>query len=338
MVISNTSVSRKQLIGASIATLVLGVLIGWGITNFDNISVADASINKPIRVGHYKLINPLLDTAEGEDRLSSKQLKNFKQKVVQLISEEIGNQKASEVSVYFRDFDDGLSFNINGDAGFEPASLAKLPVMIAYLKMAEGDPALLQKKYIWDNNAKSRLQGDPQDTILKLGESYSVERLLIEMIGHSDNGATQLLFDHLKLDFLLTVLNELGLEYSQNSSFDKLITIKSYAIFLRVLYNASYLNREMSEKALELLAIGDFPQGIMSTVPPKTVVASKYGVRKSGTNNETVQLHDFGIVYYPNRPYLICVMSKGNDVNKLTSVIQDISKFIYNEVDSQYKN
>lgn len=338
MVPSKVSFSRKQLVGANIAILVIGVLIGWGITNVENIRVADASINKPIRVGHYKLINPLLDSAEGEDRLSSKQLRNFKQKVVQLISEEIGNQKASEVSVYFRDFDDGLSFNINGDAGFEPASLAKVPVMFAYLKMAEGNPTLLQKKFTWDNNAKSRLQGDPEDTILKLGKAYSVERLLIEMIGHSDNGATQLLFDHLNIDFLLTVLNELGLEYSHDTSFDKLITIKSYSIFLRVLYNASYLNREMSEKALELLTIGDFPQGIMSTVPPNIVVASKYGVRDFGIKNKMVQLHDFGIVYYPDRPYLICVMSKGTDVNKLTSVIQDISKLVYHEVDTQYKN
>lgn len=327
--------SRNQLLGTCFATLLIGVLIGLGITYFQE--VREIRVSRPIRIGRNKLINPLLATAEGEERLGSRQLKNFKQKVVQLISEKIDKGEASEVSVYFRDFDDGLTFNINGNVGFEPASLAKLPVMIAYLKMAEGNSGLLQKKLVWDDRSRSRLQGDPQDTILKPGESYSVEKLLTEMVGHSDNGATQLLFDNLNFNFLLNVLNDLGLDYSQETSFDKLITIKSYSIFLRVLYNATYLNKNMSEKALEMLTIGDFPQGIISSVPPNTVVASKFGVRTSGPKNEIIQLHNFGIVYYPNRPYLICIMTKGTDRAKLTTLIRDISKLVYTEVDYQYK-
>ncbi len=333
---SKTNFSRNQLVGICFITLVIGALIGWGITYFEDAGEKKNKVDRPIRVGRYKLINPLLATAEGEDRLSSRQLRNFKQNVMQLISEKINKGEATDISVYFRDFDDGLAFNINGDAGFEPASLAKLPIMIAYLKMAEGNPLVLQNKLVWDDGAKSRLQGNPQDTVLKLGKSYSVEKLLVEMIGHSDNGATQLLYDHLDVNFLLHVLNELGLEYTRETSFDKLITIKSYSVFLRVLYNATYLNRDMSEKALELLAIGDFPQGIVSSVPSNLVVASKFGVRTSGPENEIIQLHDFGIVYYPNRPYLICIMTRGKNVAKLTSVIHDISKYVYTEVDTQY--
>jgi len=44
---------------------------------------------------------------------------------------------------------------------------------------------------------------------------------------------------------------------------------------------------------------------------------------------EGVQLHDCGIVYYPQRPYVICVMTKGRDLDVLKNVIKGISEIVY---------
>lgn len=52
-------------------------------------------------------------------------------------------------------------------------------------------------------------------------------------------------------------------------------------------------------------------------------------INKNNPNPITKELHDCGIIYYPERPYLLCVMTEGNDLNELAGVIQNISKTVY---------
>jgi hypothetical protein len=68
-------------------------------------------------------------------------------------------------------------------------------------------------------------------------------------------------------------------------------------------------------------------------------VAHKFGERESRDlqGNTSYQLHDCGVVYYPKRPFLLCVMTKGTDSDVLTKVIQDISQSIYTSYDEKMK-
>jgi beta-lactamase class A len=114
---------------------------------------------------------------------------------------------------------------------------------------------------------------------------------------------------------------------------DVALSVKEYASFFRVLYNASFLTREHSEQALALLAETDFPYGIESGLPPGTVVAHKWGIRTSTVQGEDVeQLHDCGLVYYPNHPYLLCVMTRGDDTLRQAQLIAEVSRVVYDEV------
>ncbi len=42
-----------------------------------------------------------------------------------------------------------------------------------------------------------------------------------------------------------------------------------------------------------------------------------------------VEAHDCGIVYYPDSPYLLCVMTRGKDTGQLESIIGKISQITY---------
>ena len=99
------------------------------------------------------------------------------------------------------------------------------------------------------------------------------------------------------------------------------------------MFNASYLSRESSERGLAYLAHSDFQNGLVAGVPQGITVAHKFGERVSA--NGAKQLHDCGIVYYPTRPYLLCVMTRGDDFSKLTEVIQSVSRIVYQSVDEQ---
>jgi len=103
-----------------------------------------------------------------------------------------------------------------------------------------------------------------------------------------------------------------------------------------MLYNASYLNKELSEKALQYLSEVDFKQGLVSGVPQGIVVAHKFGEKVFGSSAEIKQLHDCGIVYYPRHPYLLCVMTRGASFEYLDDTIRQISSLVYQEVDAQH--
>ncbi len=66
------------------------------------------------------------------------------------------------------------------------------------------------------------------------------------------------------------------------------------------------------------------------------IVAHKFGER-SFLDKKTKQLHDCGIVYHPAKPYVLCVMTRGDDFDKLSAVLRSVSALVYQEVDAQQK-
>jgi hypothetical protein len=113
---------------------------------------------------------------------------------------------------------------------------------------------------------------------------------------------------------------------------DQFLSVQTYESVFRVLYNASYLSREASDWALEILADSEFKTGLVAGVPSNVTVSHKFG-EHSVENG--VQLHDCGIVYHPRHPYLLCVMSKGTNFDMLDDVIAGVSRVVYSEIDAQ---
>jgi hypothetical protein len=103
----------------------------------------------------------------------------------------------------------------------------------------------------------------------------------------------------------------------------------------RILYNATYLSRDYSEKALQVLSQSSFTQGIVSGVPSSTVVAHKLGLVGIAPDNVTVtehELHDCGIVYAQN-PYVLCVMTRGSSsLSTMEGIIGAVSQAAYQHV------
>lgn len=325
----------KILMTTGVMAVSLAVGFAAGMFYEDNL-VSNKSAGSNILLGQHKLINPLLACEVGIDPLRNKQLKPFKNKIERLIAEKINAGDVAKVSVYFRDLNDGMAFNLSANTGFEPASLIKIPVMLDLLKRAESDPGILKITLTYDGKHDWN-EGEyfkPKAT-LEPGKPYTVEELIKRMIAYSDNNAYWLLLSITDRNDIQKIHNELGIEIIKDpSSGTGLITVKSYSIFLRVLYNSSFLNQEMSEKALEYLAHEEFQEGMSVSIPPDILVASKFAERTTGVNGEIKQLHDFGIVYYPNRPYLLSIMTEGNDFAKMAPILREISKIIYEEVKS----
>ncbi|MBI5741411.1 MAG: serine hydrolase [Nitrospirae bacterium] len=287
---------------------------------------------KPRRVsakGFY-FTSPLLDVELPEGVVINQEPIPFKHKVESLIHNR--SKEVQEVSVYYRDLHDGPWFGINEDREFNPASMMKVPLMIAWLKRAETDRLALNRTMRYDGTIDiSALQQIRPAYTITPGRSYTVEELLQYMISYSDNNATALLYNALNNEEIGAVLDGMDVNNTVIGG-SNFISVHGYSGFFRILYNASYLNREMSEKALALMSQQDFSQGIAAGLPAGVAVASKFGesVQRGGER----QLHEFGIVYHPTRPYILGIMTLGNNLEKQAEFLRDISRLIYREVDS----
>ena len=280
-----------------------------------------------------KLTNPLLD-CEINQAVGEKEYKPSKVKIEEIIAKQKSSIKQiADVAVYYRDLNNGPWFGINENDNFAPASLLKLPIMMAYFKDAQSNLNILEKKiaYVNDSNVASQLF-IPQKH-LEDNKSYTVEQLIDQMVVYSDNNALKLLVQNIDQTKIGNLQKDLGIEPS-NYQNENYLSVKSYSTLLRVLFNASYLNREMSEKALGLMTESKFNRGLTAKLPKDIVVAHKFGERDLPGNID--QLHDCGIIYYPNHPYLLCIMTRGSNMEHLSQTIEQISAQIYSDLDARF--
>lgn len=291
------------------------------------------SVSLRINDSAYKYINPLLECDAGSS--ISQELHGFKSDISDQVNKIEASGQADFISVYFRDMNNGPWFGINESEPFSPASLLKVPIMMAYFKQSEADPALLNKKISFEKPINT-YQEYFTSTGIELGHTYTVSELIKSMIVYSDNDAMDLLVVHAP-DFGVDTNDVFKYLNVDLTSRQGLVTVRQYSTFFRILFNASYIDYDNSEKALSYLDQTVFTSGIRAGVPSTVGVSHKFGERWDLVGSSKRQLHDCGIVYYPGHPYLLCVMTRGNDFTQLSSAISTISGAVYADVDKQFK-
>lgn len=313
--------------------LIIGAILEYAHSNAELLNALDAQ--RPIRAKtSYAFINPLLGYDSPEAASEFREYGELEEKFSERIDSAKKNGEASRVSLYFRDLQFGRWVGINENEGYEPASMLKVVVMIAYLKEAEHDPSLLDRTFTFTKDIQSALEAVPYQASseLVIGRSYSVRTLIDKMITDSDNGAKNLLLMHANAEAIHNTYSDLGIPNPDDMKGDYTISTKAYSLFLRVLYNATYLSRDMSELALKTLANATYGDGIVAGLPSGTRVAQKFGehVFVDTNNNPTgIALSNCGVIYAPAHPYILCVMTQGAELNKLSNVIRDLSKIAY---------
>ena len=310
-------------------------MIAWLFALVLLAACAPNAVRSPDRVlrkrsNHYTLINPILDI---EPTVEFHELRPFKHQVQALIKKLIEEKKVRQVSVYYRDLNNGPVLGIDWNERFAPASLAKVPLLIACLDQAQDDPGFLARRVRYEGMQEFQTVTELEPvSSLEEGKEYTVEQLLEAMISHSDNGATVALAKVADGRNLNEVFTDLGLIVPDVRTPQDYMTVKEYATFFRMLYNASYLSRAMSQKALLMMTKSDFKLGLRAGVPAGVVVANKFGERIATEVGGLHQVHECGVVYHPTDPYLLCVMTRGESEVPLAYVISDISRVVYQNV------
>lgn len=308
-----------------ITGLVLGILLK-SFQPIDNIQY------KQRRVTGYEYINPLVDF-EIVEPTTKGELKEIERALNAYVENRILKEKSfKNISIYFQSLNSGAWVGVNEKDTFSPASLLKVPLMIVHYKIAEDDSNYLQQEIVYEKGEESSQNFLPQKELVE-GNTYTLDELINQLILYSDNAVIEETGSLLLVDESVDILfSDLGVPNPFTADSYDAINVKDYAGFFRILYNASYLNKEMSSKALKLLSETAFDIGLSAGIPTDVKLANKFGERSIG--KDLKELHDCGIIYHSSKPYLLCVMTRGTDFTLLTDSIKEISSIVYNLVDS----
>lgn len=318
--------SRSTIQVASMG-FVIGALLVFLLIQFidHKHSYSDVGFFEDRYTDEFPLISPLLECTTNE----SKELSSFDNEINAVADRLMSNGTITDISYYFRDLNNGLWVGINEDKKFAPASLMKMPLMISYLKESETNTSVLDEEYIFTKEDDNYLkQNIAPEEIMELGKSYTVADLIVRMIEYSDNSALRMLLKN-GGDFQYRVFDDLSIDLPTSGESEEFMSVLDYSRFFRILYNASYLNQENSNYALDVLSQAQYKDGLIAGVPGNVLVSHKFGER---IVEGTKQLHDCGIVYESNNPYIICIMTRGSDLEKLSQSIAELSKVTYEEV------
>ncbi len=332
----------------SLLPLVAGILVGVIITSILAYSGVMGLHNEHFgKVDYltqdnldYKFIKPLLDVEFVNQEDSLRQFPE-QQKIKDLIVEEIAKYKDVKVGFYFNDLANAGWFGVNEDEKFIPASLLKMPMLIAYYKLREDETNLFEKEILYQGKDFNVDRNTAEASNIQPGNTYTVQQLLRTMIVDSDNNALELLYEFRK-DALKDVFDDLQVPLPDTRSdiaSEDFLSPKEMAKFYLVLYHGSYLRKADSDAALQLLSEVKYKDGLVAGVPSDVVVSHKYGERKFTIANGDVhnEFHDCGIFYYTKNPYKLCIMTKGKDldIEKSSKIISSLSRIVYENLGNE---
>ncbi len=275
------------------------------------------------RLGGYSFVRPLLYAEPG---CESPGLITLKPEIESIIDKNKNEGKISEASVYLREFGHAQWMVINNEQKYSPGSLMKIPELIAFYKMNEKIPGYLNKVVKYEIEFQTDKKPVFLSQQIQMGSSYTIRELLKYMIVYSDNNATILLNNIIDKSVFKKVFTDIGLSEPDFSAREYPISVQDFSIFMKELFNASYLSKEDSEACLELLSKSDFRDGLINGLPLNCATAHKFG---EGGDMSLPNFSESAIVYCGRKPYLLTIMVKGKQMQQLPKVISDISKKVY---------
>ena len=264
----------------------------------------------------------------------------LEKKIISKFNDETGN-----FALAFKNLDDGKEILINENEIFHAASTIKTPVMIEFYKQLHQGKLSLEDTLQIKNEFKSIVDGtmyklsefddSDKNTYNKLGQYYSINNLIYEMITISSNFATNILIDYIGANNVTKSMKEIGalnidilrgvedikaFELGLNNT----TSAKDLLIIYEKLAKGKIINNKSSAIMIDILKDQKYDDIIPKYLPKDIEIANKTGMI-TGVH------HDSGIVFLKDgKKYIIIILSKNmSDMESGTEMMAKISELIY---------
>ena len=214
------------------------------------------------------------------------------------------------------DLTSGEQLLVNGDEIFPVASTIKVAILIEFFKQVESGRLDPLNPVVYSEKHKTMGSGVFKTLTPDMVTTPLIDHVTL-MVTVSDNTSTNLIIDLLGMDVVNETLLELGLVKTRLTrkmmdieslkvGVDSVTTPREMLHLFEVLYRGKGISPFVREETLKMLKKpkeGLIQGVIRNSVQDNIEVADKSGWVGSATL-------DVGIVYQPNRPYIVGVYSK----------------------------
>jgi beta-lactamase class A len=242
------------------------------------------------------------------------------QELKQELTNKIVNFKG-EAGIVVKDLQFNWEISYNKDKLFPSASLVKMPIMAACFLAAQEGKIRLDRPVVLRSSDKLPGSGILKD--VRPGATFTVAELIGLMIYDSDNTAANILTGMVEIDYLNRVFGSLGLKHTNLSrriadfnlrdrGIENYTTAQDIAWLLEQIYSRTLINRQISESCLQVLKLQRVNDRIPRYLPLDTTVAHKTGLERG-------VCHDAGIILSRKGDFIICVLTKHENINAIAS-------------------
>ena len=232
-----------------------------------------------------------------------------------LVDETLGD-RADSYAFFVKDLATGRGAMHNAEKVFNAASLFKLFVMYEVFRQ-ESIGAIRWEDELVVTPYYDAFALSPRVT--ELCQVVTVAEAMDAMLSVSDNAAAVLLQDLARSGNVNSAIEALGLQQSGLFPEGLPVTAADLALLMEAIATGNAVSTEASADMLKLLDHDVFENGLVSGLPPGTVVSRKTGNWSDATNVA-------GVVYAPFGPYVfVALTSNGYE----TEVIRALSSAVY---------
>ena len=238
------------------------------------------------------------------------------QKLEATISDLDGNLDGV-MGVAILDLTSGQKFLMRADDVFPQASSIKIAVLAELYHQAQQSAQGVSGKAKLTDLYTVQSSDLVPDSYIMMGLTPGVTRvtnrdLATMMVAVSDNSATNVLIDRLGIDNVNALMDSVGLPHTRlrrkmmdlkaaSEGRENISTPGEMMTLLEDIYRGRVLNKQMTDDFFKVLSTRK-DSFIPRDLPEDLQIANKPG-ELEGVRN------DSGIVFVPNRPYVICVMT-----------------------------
>lgn len=318
---------------------IIGIIIGLVIA-FPFIKQSDKQVdNKPVKVAtneQYPFLAKRIFLDDPNDTIVN--FIDLRLKIKDYVGKT--NQKTG---VYFEYLPTGVNIGVNDRDEFYRASLIKLPLVMRAYKLIE-DGVIKKDEML---TVRRDLLDETYGDLGKVGggTTISFQEVVNLILTKSDNTAYNMLLDRVNSALKETErYSEKGIDEVYDffdiprSDLDNAfqVTPKSYSSILKSLYFSSYLTYDSSNEIIDVMSQSSFKDSLPKFIPNDVKVAHKTGTYEADDQNKNVH-SDCGIVYLPNRSYILCIMVNSSNEKISFKIISEISKIVYDYVSKANK-
>lgn len=273
----------------------------------------------------FTLILVVKNSWQGKTLVDPQAVFNTKPDLEKVIENELRDAKGT-YAIVIKNLKTGESYSQFADQEFETGSLYKLWIMATAFKEIEEGNLKEDEELSEDVQILNQIFGLDSD-LAELTDgtiSLTVKDALNQMITISHNYAGLLLTEKIKLSTAANFLKDNGFTKSSigTSGDSPKSTASDIALFFEKLYKKELASKEYTDEMISILKNQQLNDGLSKYLLEGTLVAHK-------TGDVGWFKHDAGIVFAPNRDYIIVIMSQSDNPAGAQERIALVSKAVY---------